>query len=375
MASHGTGPRRPEGPPDTSSGLYGWLDERLDLTAIRTLAAEKTVPVHKREFWYCLGGITLFLFVVQVATGILLILYYRPSAEEAYESVQFIVTQVEFGWLIRNVHGWSANLLIGSAFLHMFSVWLLTSYRKPREMTWVSGAILLFLMMAFGFSGYLLPWNELALFATKVGTGIVGAVPLVGPFAMRVLRGGDEVTGATLSRFYGFHVAVLPAVTTLLIGLHVLLVQRQGMSVPIDVETAERAGAPPRSRPFFPDFFLRDLVLWYVAIAIIAALAAFLPWELGKKADPFAPVPPGIRPEWYFVAMFHTLKLIPGHVLGIEGEVLGILGFGVVALVLIAIPFLDRRALRGERNPVFTAMAWLGIAYLVVFTIVGYLAE
>ena len=200
-------------------------------------------------------------------------------------------------------------------------------------------------------------------------------MPLVGPFAMRVLRGGDEVTGATLSRFYGFHVAVLPAVTTLLIGLHVLLVQRQGMSVPIDVETAERAGAPPRSRPFFPDFFLRDLVLWYVAIAIIAALAAFLPWELGKKADPFAPVPPGIRPEWYFVAMFHTLKLIPGHVLGIEGEVLGILGFGVVALVLIAIPFLDRRALRGERNPVFTAMAWLGIAYLVVFTIVGYLAE
>lgn len=297
------------------------------------------------------------------------------SADEAYESVQFIVTQVEFGWLIRNVHGWSANLLVGSALLHMFSVWLLTSYRKPRELTWVSGAVLLFLMMAFGFSGYLLPWNELALFATKVGTGIVGAVPLVGPFAMRVLRGGDEVTGATLSRFYGFHVAVLPAVTTLLIGIHLLFVQRQGMSVPIAVEKAEGAGMPRKSRPFFPDFFLRDLVLWYVAIAIIAALAAFVPWELGKKADAFAPVPAGIRPEWYFVAMFHTLKLIPGRVFGIEGEVLGVLGFGVVALVLIAIPFLDRRALRGERNPLFTAMAWLGIAYLVVFTIVGYLAE
>ena len=124
---------------------------------------------------------TLFLFVIQVASGILLLLYYRPSAAEAYESVQFIVTRVEFGWLVRNVHSWSANLLIGAVFAHLFSVFFLKAYRNPRELTWVTGVLLLFLMLGFGFSGYLLPWNELAFFATKVGTGIAGAVPVIGP--------------------------------------------------------------------------------------------------------------------------------------------------------------------------------------------------
>src|SRR5205823_313174 len=150
----------------------------------------------------------------------LLLLYYRPSSAEAYESVQFIVTQVDFGWLVRNIHSWSANLLILAAFGHMFSVFFLKAYRKPRELTWLSGVVLLFLMLGFGFSGYLLPWNELSFFATKVGTGIAGAVPIVGHFTLRLLRGGDDVTGATLSRFYGLHVAVLPAVTTLLVALH-----------------------------------------------------------------------------------------------------------------------------------------------------------
>ena len=146
--------------------------------ARRAARPERRAPFHRREgragprqkIWYYLGGMTLFLFGVQIFTGILLLLYYRPSASEAYESVQFIVTQVQFGWLIRNIHSWSANLLIGLAFAHFFSVFFLKSYRKPRELTWVSGILLLFLMLGFGFSGYLLPWNELSFFATKVGT-------------------------------------------------------------------------------------------------------------------------------------------------------------------------------------------------------------
>src|SRR2546423_7726507 len=216
--------------------VVDWIDERVDLAGLRRFVAEKGVPVHAQEIWYYLGGLTLFLFAVQVFTGILLLLYYRPSASEAYESVQFIVTRVPFGWLIRNVHSWSANLLIAVAFAHFFSVFLLKSYRKPRELTWVSGILLLFLMLGFGFSGYLLPWNELSFFATKVGTGIAGAVPIIGHFSLRLLRGGDDVTGATLSRFYGLHVAVLPAITAALVAAHLLFVQRQGMSVPIGVE-------------------------------------------------------------------------------------------------------------------------------------------
>jgi len=355
--------------------VVDWIDERIDLSEVRHFVAEKGVPVHTQKVWYYLGGMTLFLFVVQVFTGILLLLYYRPSSAEAYESVQFIVTQVQFGWLIRNVHSWSANLLIGLAFAHFFSVFFLKSYRKPRELTWVSGILLLFLMLGFGFSGYLLPWNELSFFATKVGTGIAGAVPFIGHFSLRLLRGGDDVTGATLSRFYGLHVAVLPAITTALVGLHLLFVQRQGMSVPLSVEKKLAPGAKLPQMPFFPNYILRDVLAWYVVIAVLAALAAFYPWELGTKADPFAVVPAGIRPEWYFLAMFHTLKLVPSHVLGMEGERLGVMAFGLAAAFLVFVPFLDRRASRGESSPAFTIAAVLGLVYLVVFTIIGHYAK
>jgi cytochrome b6 len=354
--------------------LIAWLDERLDLGAIRHFVSEKSVPVHRHSVWYYMGGITLFLVGVQVATGILLLLYYRPSSGEAYESVKFIVSQVEFGWLIRNLHSWSANLLILMAFVHLFSTLFLRSYRKPRELTWVTGVLLLFIMMGFGFSGYLLPWNELAFFATKVGTGIAGAVPFVGDFMVRFLRGGDEVTGATLTRFYGLHVAILPAMTTVVLGVHLLFIQRQGMSVPPSVEAREKAGARTPQIPFFPHYVLHDVMWWYVALAVLAALALFLPWELGTKADAFAPVPAGIRPEWYFLAMFQVLKLLPAHILGIEGEVLGVLGFGLAALVLLFLPFLDRGAAEGRSSKLVTIGGVLALAYMVVFTIYGYLA-
>lgn len=355
--------------------VLAWLDERYDLSGLRAFIRHKSVPLHTQKVWYYLGGVTLFLLVVQIATGILLLLYYRPSPDEAWESVQFIVTQVEFGWLVRNVHSWSANLLILSAFMHLFSVFFLKAYRKPRELTWVTGALLLFLMLAFGFSGYLLPWNELAFFATKVGTGMAGAVPVVGDFLLRFLRGGSDVTGATLSRFYALHVAVLPALTTALVGLHLLFVQRQGMSVPLKIEQRLKQGEHLPQMPFFPNYVLRDVMVWYIALAVLAALAAFYPWELGRKADPFAPVPPGIRPEWYFLAMFQTLKLLPTHILGLEGEQLGVLGAGVVAGLIVLVPFLDQRAARGEPSPWFTAAGLVGVTYFVVFTVLGYVAE
>lgn len=354
--------------------VLSWLDERFDLSGLREFIAHKTVPRHRHSVWYYMGGITLFLFGVQVVTGILLLLYYRPSAGEAYESVQFIVSQVEFGWLIRNLHSWSANLLILMAFVHLFSTFFLRAYRKPRELTWISGVLLLFVMMGFGFSGYLLPWNELAFFATKVGTGIAGAVPVVGDFMVRFLRGGDEVTGATLTRFYGIHVAILPAITTVLLGLHLLLIQRQGMSVPLSVEQRAQAGEKIPQEPFFPNYVLQDVMWWYVSLAVLAALALFLPWELGRKADAFAPVPAGIRPEWYFLAMFQTLKLIPSHILGVEGEVLGVMGFNVAAVLLLLVPLLDRKARHGQPNRLLTAAGMIAVLYLVLFTIYGYLA-
>ena len=147
------------------------------------------------------------------------------------------------------------------------------------------------------------------------------------------------------------------------------------MSVPLSIERGRKAGERLPQMPFFPNYILRDVLAWYVVLAVVAALAAFYPWELGTKADAFAVVPPGIRPEWYFLAMFHTLKLVPSHVLGFEGEHLGVVGFGLVAVFLVLVPFLDRRASRGERSPLFTVLAALGLVYLVVFTIIGHYAK
>ncbi len=352
--------------------LLGWTDDRIGFEAFKSIAEKKEVPLHRHTLWYYLGGMTLFLFVVQVSTGILLLFYYRPSADEAFESVQFLMATVEFGWLIRSIHSWAANLMIFTLFLHLFSVFMLKAYRKPREITWLTGVVLLALAMAFGFTGYLLPWNELAYFATRVGTEIVGVVPLVGGFTLRVLRGGDDVTGATLTRFYAIHVAVLPLTTTAFLAVHLFMVQKQGMSVPL--RTEGEAGTT-RSMSFFPDFLLRDIVGWLVALALLAALAAYFPAELGEKADPFAPAPSGIKPEWYFMFMFQTLKYLPAHILGLEGEMVGILGFGLGGVLLFLVPFLDRRAARGEPSPAFT---WLGIvilAYVILLTYLGYTAD
>jgi len=348
-----------------------WMDERIDLSGLRELIRHKVVPVHRHTIWYYFGGMTLFLFVIQVCTGILLLLYYRPSAEEAFESVQFIVTEVQFGWLIRSIHSWSANLMIATMMIHLFSVYFTRAYRKPREMTWISGMVLFGIALTFGFSGYLLPWNTLAYFATKVGTDVAGQIPVAGHLITRILRGGEDVTGATLSRFYGIHVAVLPLLTTAILGLHLFLVQKQGMSVPPEIE---RSGRPIPSMPFVPSFLLRDLVGWLSALAVLGALAAYFPWELGTKADPFAPAPAGIRPEWYFMYMFQTLKYLPAKIGSIDGEMVGVLGFGLGGIFLLLVPFLDRKATKGEESPLFF---WIGmgiVTYIVLLSVLGYVA-
>jgi quinol-cytochrome oxidoreductase complex cytochrome b subunit len=345
-----------------------WLDERIGLRVVRDLLDHKVVPLHSGTIWYYFGGITLFLFAIQVATGILLLLYYRPSVGEAFDSVRFIMTRVEFGWLIRSIHSWSANLLIFVAFVHMFSVVFTHAYRRPRELTWLSGIVLLGLMLGFGFSGYLLPWNDISYFATKVGTDVAASIPFIGPPVARFLRGGEEVGAATLTRFFAFHVMILPLITAFLIGLHLLLVQKHGMSTP-ESFSGTRIG----QMKFFPNFLLRELMVWYAVLGVLGALAAIFPWELGRKADPFAPAPAGIRPEWYFLAQFYTLKLIPGHVMGVEGEILGLFGFGLLAIGWVMLPFWAVARNGAQRPRLAAGAAVFLICYLTAFTILGYL--
>ncbi|MCM2317320.1 MAG: cytochrome b N-terminal domain-containing protein, partial [Thermoanaerobaculia bacterium] len=355
---------------ETATRVSAWLDDRFGTSKIRDFAMHKTVPIHRYSVFYYLGGMTLFFLFVQVFTGVLLMLYYRPGADEAFESVEFIMTAVPFGWLIRSIHSWSANLMVFFASVHLISVFFMKAYRPPREATWVTGVLLLFLIMGFGFSGYLLPWNQLAFFATKVGTDVAGAVPFIGEWSVRFLRGGDRVTGATLSRFYGWHVAILPAMTIALLAIHLVLVQTKGMSVP-PVAEDEAKKRPPMK--FFPHFALRDLTGWIFALGVLAALAAFMPWELGEKADLFAPAYEDIRPEWYFVFMFQTLKLVPGgEIFGIEYEAIPLLAFGLGGLVLVLVPFLDRGAARNGRSPGWTIAGIVAILFIVAMTCWGY---
>lgn len=347
---------------------FAYLDSRFMLSELFRLAKKKKVPEHKYSFWYYFGGICLFLFVIQVITGILLLLYYTPSVDTAHESITYIMSQVKFGWLMRSVHSWSANILIGAIFIHMFSSYFLKAYRPPREITWASGFFLLLLFLAFGFSGYLLPWNELSFFATRVGADIAGTIPFVGKYIKTFILGGPEVSGATISRFFWLHVAILPAFTAIILGIHLLLVQILGMSKPIGL--AERE---VREVPFFPDFILKDSLGWMLILALVGVLCVFFPWEVGQKADPFAPTPLGIKPEWYFTFMFTTLKLIPSHILIFEGEIIAIFGFMLGALLWMLVPFLDRNAAKEKRSQVLSLIGWAVFAYIVVMTAITYL--
>lgn len=341
--------------------IQQFFQTRYPLADAGEFLAHKTVPVHRHTFWYYWGGMTLALILVQFLSGLLLLLYYRPSVDGAFESVRFLMNKVSFGWLVRSVHAWAANLAVFSAFLHLVSAYFLKAYRPPRELTWVSGVLLFYLLLGFGFTGYLLPWNTLSFFATKVGTEIMGSLPLVGEILRTFLRGGPEVEEATLTRFFWFHVAVLPVCLAALLGIHLFFIQLQGMSRPPWVRQE-------KSMRFFPNFFFRDLVAWLLMLAVVLSLSVYAPAALEEKADPFAPTPAGIQPEWYFLWMFRTLKLFPGHLFGIEGELAAFALIGLAGLMLLIVPWLDRPARQGRSHWITWVIGVIGLLYLAITT-------
>jgi cytochrome b6 len=348
---------------------YEWLDERLGISDIVKVAGHKQVPDHKHSFWYYWGGISLFFFIVMVLSGILLLLYYRPG-NEAYESVREITYNIRFGWLIRSIHSWGANLMVAAIFVHMFSAYFMKAYRRPREFLWWSGIGLLSLAMIFGFSGYLLPMDELAFFATKVGLAIPGVIPVIGPWISELVRGGPEISSYTISRFFALHVVILPALFIPLLALHIGLVQKHGMSIP---ESEEAKPASERKTiPFFPNFAFKDLAVWLIALNVLALLAAVFPWELGPAADPLMPAPANIHPEWYFMSSFQILKLFGGWFPGALGEFLGLGVFNLGVLLWALIPFYDNKSPGGKIGLRATWFGLFVLAVVVITTIWGY---
>lgn len=350
------------------NSLLAWLDDRLGISTLLGIASKKEVPVHKHSIWYYLGGAIGVLILAQLVTGILLMFYYVPEVKSAHSSILFINTKIDFGWFIRSLHSWGANLMIMLVFIHMFSTFFLKAYRPPREITWLTGMGLLILALGFGFTGYLLPWDDVSFFATKIGLDITTKLPFVGEWMAHILRGGDTVGQATISRFFAIHVMVLPVLLAGLAGIHLLIVQLKGMSAPESFHAL-----PDKEKEyekFFPQFLLKDFLFWLLILNLLATLVVLSPWGLGPEADPFAPAPLGIKPEWYFLAMFQFLKVIPPQLGPIEGEMAGIGLFGLIALAFLAAPFIDN----GKRAVWSKVYQWFGIIIVlgfIVFTVWG----
>jgi len=340
------------------SHLRTWLSGRLPVDETEALLRAKEVPSHSGTLWYYFGGLTLFFLLVQIVTGVLLAIYYQPSPEHAHESIVRIVNGTPHGWLIRSLHAWSAHLMIGTLLVHMFSVYLMRAYRKPRELMWLSGFLMLLLVLGFGFTGYLLPWDTTAYFATLIGTEVPKTLPLLGAWGVSIVRGNAYVGEETLTRMYALHVTILPLVSIVVVSLHILINQYLGVSTPPG--TAIRR----KPVPFFPDFAYRDLVAWTAGFAVLLALAALLPRELGEKANPMASAPAGIRPEWYFLPLYETLRIVPATVFGIQGELVVNGGVGILMGLWALIPFIDRKSARDLRSPVFRAIGIVLIVYL-----------
>src|SRR5262249_50368168 len=310
-----------------------------------------------------LGSVALFAFMTQVVTGILLAFNYAPTPGDAYDSLKYIMTELTGGRLIRGLHHWGASLMIIVVVLHMTQVFLWGAYKRPREATWLVGCILLLVTLAYGLTGYLLPWDNRAYWGTVVTTQIAAQAPGAGPYILRLLGSeGGAIGGVTFARFYAVHVLLLPAITMLLIGIHLVLVRRHGV-----------APAPDDNRPkkkFYPEQVFKDTVATFLWFCVLVGMAIAVKVPLGHTADPtdtsFIP-----RPEWYFLFLFQTLKLFEGPL-----EIVGSLFLPTLAILLLfLVPFIDRCAMVSIRARtgaialvVLGTMGWAGLTARAVAT-------
>ena len=336
-----------------------YLEERLGVPTLWRRFTDRPIP--KSVGWmHVFGSATLFLLVVQVATGTFLAFYYVPSPEHAYHSVSLISQELTFGWLVRGIHKWCASLVVIFVLLHLLRVLIMGAYKYPRELTWVVGTVLLVVVLAFAFTGYLLPWDQRAYWATVVGTHIAGYTPLVGHFVLEMLRGQPEVGVRTLGRFYAFHTLFLPILLFSLVAIHLGMVIRQGIApLPIgrfaSVKREEYNELyelfKEKGHPFY-ESMAKDMTVAALLMAVLVVLAWKLGAPLEDPADP-ASVTYVPRPEWYFYFLFELLWWFPGKWIPVAT-------FWIPALLILALlflPWLDRSNHRSLlRRPLTTTL-------------------
>jgi ubiquinol-cytochrome c reductase cytochrome b subunit len=339
--------------------FYNWLDSRLNLKPVQKTLLDEPIP-GGASWIYVFGSATLFLFLTQAITGMFLAVYYAPTPDHAYNSVRFIMEDVLFGSFVRGLHHWGASAMVIMIGFHMLQAFLYGAYKPPREVMWMVGVVLFLIVMAFAFTGYLLPWDQTAYWATQVGINMVGTVPLIGDDLARILRGGEMLGALTLSRFFAVHVLFLPAILVTGIALHLFILRRVGPAGPW---TDERSAL--KSEAFYPRQVFMDAVVMLGIFLILASLAAGIPLPLTDKADPsdtsFVPVP-----EWYFLFYYELLKYVHGPLEPLATWVLPLI---FIALLLFW-PFIDRNP---ARNPTRRPAAILsgGVFLLIVLSLLG----
>lgn len=347
------------------SKIGQWIDARTGISGPIRSFLNYPVPkyVHTNVL-YMLGGLSAIIFGLQVITGILLTFYFDPSTEGAYNSVDYITYTLPLGWLVRGLHHYGASAMVILVALHMLRTYFFSAYKKPREINWLTGVVLLFLTLAFGFTGYLLPWDQKGYWATKVGTEIAGSVPLIGPFIANIMRGGATLGQTTLTRFFATHVMLLPATVALLIAVHIYQLRFHGMAPAI----TEKAKAQSKSFvPFFPYWVVNDAIAGLGLLALLVFFSATQRAPLEFPADPtssnFIP-----RPEWYFLFYYQILKYFPGGLEPVATVLIPLFIFGSMVLL----PFIDRGPERRPwKKPITTIAAIFYIVVIIVFTILA----
>jgi len=320
--------------------VLNWLDDRTGWNRPLRALFRYPVPAHAHHNpMFSFGSLIVVLFMFQALTGILMAFYYEPSPEGAYFSVDYIQFTLKYGWLVRGVHHWSASAMIVLVVLHLLRTYLYGAYKKPRELTWVLGVVLLLIVASFGFTGYLLPWDQKGYWATKVGTEIAGSVPLVGASLRGLMRGGDVMGITTLTRFYTAHMLILPAAFLTVVLGHLALMRRNKLAPAL----VHRGDEPEKSVPFYPTHLAIEAVIALGVVVALIVAANLFPAPLGLRADPsdssFVP-----RPDWYFLFYFQLLKYFPGSLEAVATVLIPLFFFGSMVLL----PFIDRGE---ERRP------------------------
>ena len=313
--------------------FVSWVRESFPVNAevLREMSSEP-IPNHLKKWWWALGGTPAYMFVVQMITGFMLIFYYVPDPATAYASVDHITNHVAFGWLIRSIHRWSANIMVAAVILHMMRVLFTRSFRRPRELNWMFGVSLFILTLFFGFTGYSLVYEQMSYWAMQVGTEIAGATPIVGSWLSGFLKGGTDIGQNTLTRFFTFHVVLLPVITMVLVGIHIYLIRQHGVTE-LKFKGEEDTPEQKKTFAFWPDHAMTEFVMIALIMFLLITLSLLFPAQLGDPANPNV-TPAHIKPEWYFYPVFRWLK--------ITNLFWGVVGPMLFIGLLFGWPFVDR---------------------------------